>query len=91
MSVSTKPGATVATAMPYGASATANDWAMAFIPALLAPYAGLAGSPRNAPRDETLTIRPPRSRMCCAAHQAALAAPSRFVSSTSRQRCRHCS
>ncbi|GHJ14261.1 hypothetical protein TPA0908_22560 [Micromonospora sp. AKA38] len=77
--------------MPYGASATASDCAIAFIPALLAPYAGLAGSPRNAPREETFTIRPPRSRMCWAAHQAALAAPTRLVSSTSRQRARHCS
>ena len=37
MSVSTNPGATVATAMPYGASARASDWPKAFSPALLAP------------------------------------------------------
>ena len=37
MSVSTKPGATVATAIPYGARARASDWPNAFRPALLAP------------------------------------------------------
>ena len=37
MSVSTKPYATVDTAMPSGASATAIDWPKAFSPALDAP------------------------------------------------------
>jgi hypothetical protein len=37
MSVSTYPGATLATAMPYGASARAIDCPNAFSPALLAP------------------------------------------------------
>ena len=90
MSVATKPGATVATAMPYGASATARDWPSAFSPALLAPYAGCSGSPRNAPRDETLTIRPPRSRMCWAAHQIDVRRRrSGWSSSVCRQRCCH--
>jgi hypothetical protein len=37
MSVSTYPGATVATAIRYGASARASDCPNAFSPALLAP------------------------------------------------------
>jgi hypothetical protein len=37
MSVSTYPGATVATEMPCGASARAIDWPNAFRPPLLAP------------------------------------------------------
>nr|BFE75828.1 hypothetical protein GCM10020092_091290 [Actinoplanes digitatis] len=85
MSVSTKPGATQATPIPYGASATASDCAIEFSAALLAPYAGWPGSPRNAPRDDTLTIRPPRSRMCCAAAHAAFAAPKRLTSKVPRQ------
>jgi hypothetical protein len=64
MSVSTYPGATLATAIRYGARARAIDWPNAFSPALLAPYAGCRGSPRNAPREVTLMIRPPVCRMC---------------------------
>ena len=37
MAVSTKPGATAATAIPCGARALASDWVNAFSPALLAP------------------------------------------------------
>ena len=37
MSVSMNPGATVPTAIPSGASATASDWPMAFIAAFDAP------------------------------------------------------
>ncbi len=46
MSVATYPGATDITAIPCGASARASDWPKAFMPALLAPYAGECGSPR---------------------------------------------
>ena len=78
MSVSVSPGATAVTAMPRGPSARASDWPNAISPALLAPYAGWPGSPRNAPREETLTIRPP-SRMWRTAHQVTLAAPTRLT------------
>jgi hypothetical protein len=86
MSVATYPGATDATVTPCGASATASDWPNACSPALLAPYAGWAGSPRNAPRDPTFTIRPPRPErvMCRTAHQAAFAAPIRLTPSVAR-------
>jgi sodium/bile acid cotransporter 7 len=40
MSVATKPGATEATAIPYGASATARDWPIELSAAFEAPYAG---------------------------------------------------
>jgi hypothetical protein len=40
MSVATYPGATDATVIPVGASATASDCPNACNPALLAPYAG---------------------------------------------------
>ena len=86
MSVATKPGATEATAMPYGARATARDWPIELRAAFDAPYAGCVGSPRKAPRDDTLMIRPPRSRMCWAAAQAALAAPNRLTSKVSPPR-----
>jgi hypothetical protein len=85
MSVSTYPGATAATAMPYGASARAIDCPNALSPALLAPYAGCRGSPRNAPREVTFTIRPPVCFICCTAHQVTLAAPVRLTAMTSRQ------
>jgi hypothetical protein len=85
MSVSTYPGATVATAIRYGASARASDCPNAFSPALLAPYAGCRGSPRNAPRELTFTIRPPLCLMCRTAHQVTLAAPVRLTSRVSRQ------
>ena len=50
--------------------------------ALLAPYAGDLGSPRKAPREETLTIRPPpASIMCGTTHQLALAGPRRLTAS----------
>ena len=92
MSVSTYPGATDATVMPCGASATASDCPNACSPALLAPYAGWAGSPRNAPRDPTFTIRPPpRATMCRAAHQVAFAAPARLTPSVARHASCHCS
>ena len=85
MSVATYPGATEATAMPCGASATASDCPNACSPALLAPYAGWAGSPRNAPRDPTFTIRPPpRATMCRTAHQVTFAAPTRLTPSVAR-------
>ena len=45
--------------------AFASDWPSAVRPALLAAYAGLSGSPRNAPRDPTLTIRADPSRGRC--------------------------
>jgi hypothetical protein len=90
MSVSTYPGATVATAMPSGARARAIDWPNAFRPALLAPYAGCRGSPRYAPREVTLTIRPPVSFMYWTAHQVTLAAPVRLTASVSRQASCHC-
>ena len=77
--------------MPCGASATASDWPNACSPALLAPYAGCAGSPRNAPRDPTLTIRPPRSFMCRTAHQVAFAAPVRLTPSVARHASCHSS
>jgi len=101
MSVATYPGATDATVMPCGASATASDWPNACSPALLAPYAGWAGSPRNAPRDPTFTIRPPWSDaprpdplervMCRTAHQVAFAAPIRLTLSVARHASCHSS
>src|SRR5215813_13340369 len=42
MSVSTKPGATVATAIPCGASALASDWPNASQPGLARPVGRLA-------------------------------------------------
>src|SRR5262252_9758041 len=95
MSVSTNPGATVATAMPCGARALASDWPKAFRPALLAPYAGWPGSPRKAPREDTLTMRPadfpePWRIMCWTAHQVTLAAPTRLTPSVSCQAACHC-
>jgi hypothetical protein len=59
MSVLTKPSATENTWILSGASATASDWLIECSAALLAPYAGPSGSPRNAPREPTFTIRPP--------------------------------
>jgi hypothetical protein len=91
MSVSTYPGATLATAIRYGASARAIDCPNAFSPALVAPYAGCRGSPRNAPREVTLMIRPPACFMCCTAHQVTLAAPVRLTARVSRQASCHCS
>src|SRR5207244_11888298 len=38
---------------------TARDWPSALSPALLAPYAGCFGPPRNASPDETLMMRRP--------------------------------
>src|SRR5215470_8049133 len=49
MAVSTKPGATVATAIPCGASARASDWPNAFSPALLAPEGAAGGDVDDAP------------------------------------------
>ena len=46
--VSTKPGATVVTEIPYGASPR-DQLSNAFRPALLAPYAGWPGSPQKRP------------------------------------------
>ena len=82
--------------MPCGASATASDWPNACSPALLAAYAGWAGSPRNAPRDPTFTIRPPgpdppRAIMCRTAHQVAFAAPTRLTPSVARHASCHSS
>src|SRR5205814_1349176 len=83
---------TEATAMPCGARCRAIDWPNAFRPALLAPYAGCRGSPRKAPREVTLMIRPPpRGIMCRTAHQVALAAPTRLTPSASCQAACHCS
>src|SRR5882757_5650303 len=78
MSVVVQPGAMVVTAIPSGPSARAIDWPNDTSAALLAPYAGWFGSPRNAPREETLTIRPPRP-MCRTAHHVTFAAPTRFT------------
>ena len=83
MSVATNPGATALTAIPLGARASARDWVSELSPAFAAPYAGYRGSPRKAPRDDTLTIRPPWPR-CRAAHQHTLAGPSRLAA---RVRC----
>ena len=92
MSVATYPGATDATVMPCGASATASDWPNACSPALLAPYAGWAGSPRYAPRDPTFTIRPPDPViMCRTAHQVTFAAPIRLTKSVARHASCHSS
>jgi hypothetical protein len=86
MSVAMKPGARVATEMPSGARARAIDCPKACSPALLAPYAGTSGSPRYAPREPTLTMRPRGSPaaggtaiMCRATHQVRFAAPIRLV------------
>src|SRR5262249_17477376 len=84
ISVSTKPGATAVTAIPRGARATARDCVIEFRPALLAPYATCLGSPRNAPREETLMMRPPRP-MWRAAHHTMFAALMRLTSSVLRQ------
>ena len=62
MSVSTNPGATAVTVMPCGASARARDW-LKVQAGLARPVGGLPVSPRNAPREETLTIRPPPPQM----------------------------
>src|SRR3954447_21788877 len=86
MSVSVKPGATAVTVIPRGPRSRASDWPKAIIPAFDAPYAGWPGSPRNAPRDDTFTIRPPRPprSMCCTAHQGTFAAPTRVTPSVPR-------
>src|SRR4051794_6363730 len=93
MSVSVKPGATAVTVIPRGPRSRASDWPKAIIPAFDAPYAGWPGSPRNAPRDDTFTIRPPRPprSMCCTAHQVTFAAPTRFTPSVSRHPACHSS
>jgi hypothetical protein len=50
------------------------------MPAFDAPYAGVTGSPRNAPRLETLTMAPPPAALRCGiAQYAAWAAPVRLV------------
>src|SRR5258707_12525495 len=76
--------------MPCGASAGASDWLGGLRPALLAPEAGELGSPRNAPRDDTLMIRPPRPFICCTAHHVTLAAPIRWTPSVACHGCCHC-
>ena len=92
MSVSMNPGATVDTAMPSAPSATASDWPSALRPAFDAPYAGCSGSPRNAPRDETLTIRPASERRRNgSAQNVTFAVPSRLTSTVRRQAACHCS
>jgi len=45
---------------------------------------------RYAPRELTLTIRPPVSFMYCTAHQVTLAAPVRLTARVSRQASCHC-
>src|ERR687889_1749965 len=78
--------------MPCGASACASDWLMLFSPALLAPYAGCSGSPRNAPREETLTIRPASDRRRNgSAQNVTFAVPRRLTSIVRRQAACHCS
>src|SRR5919205_2800239 len=92
ISVCTKPGATQVTEMPTGASARAIDCAKAFIPAFDAPYAGLSGSPRKAPRLDTLTTAPPPAACRCGtARNVALAAPTRLTASVRAQTCCHSS
>src|SRR5690606_34507991 len=80
-SVATTPGATEATATPCGASVRASDCPSACTAALVAAYAGWSGSPRNAPREPTLTIAPPvpAATRCRAAAQLAWAVPSRLT------------
>src|SRR3954469_9589332 len=92
ISVWTNPGATQVTEMPCGASASAIDWAKAFSPALDAPYAGLFGSPRNAPRLETLTTAPPPAAIRCGtARKVAFAAPTRLTARGGDQAASHSS
>src|SRR6266516_4113062 len=88
MSVTVQPGAIAVTAMPSGPSARARDWVKETMAALEAPYAGWFGSPRKAPREETLTMRPPRV-MWRTAHQVTLDGPIRLTASVSAHACCH--
>ena len=88
------PGAMLVTAMPCGARRCAIDWPNECRPALLAPYAGMSGSPRYAPLEPTLTTRPTgtpsaggTSIICRATHHVRFAGASRFVA---RVRCQIC-
>src|SRR5690349_2558961 len=88
MSVVVQPGAMAVTAMPSGPRARARDWVSETRAALEAPYAGWLGSPRKAPREETLMMRPPRG-MWRTAHQVAFAGPVRLTARVSVQACCH--
>src|SRR5256885_16731531 len=79
--VATNPGAIPVTTIPSLPRPRARDWVNELSAPLLAPYARCIGSPRNAPRDGTVTIPPPpRRRLCRTAHQGTLAAPTRVAS-----------
>ena len=98
ISLAMNPGASVTTPMPWLPSATAREDPIACRPALLAPYAGTSGSPRNAPREPTLTIRPTgrpsaggTSIICRATHHVRLAGPSRLVARVRAQMSTHSS
>jgi hypothetical protein len=62
---------------------------MAFRPTLLAPQAGVAGSPRKATREETFTTCPSlRPAMMRAAKKDRFAGPMRFVAIVHQNRTR---